>query len=316
MRAVRHTPSGPAVIEVDAPDGPGERVAIVSSGICSADLHGISYAPQPVTLGHEFGGRTDDGREFAVVPNRPCGLCDQCIAGRNELCVSLRDTILGFFRDGGMADEVVVDPSCLVPLPADVDARDACLVEPLAVALHAFNRAETRSWPKTGGPVLVVGGGAIGLASVAVARHLGYDVDVVARHPFQTEAAERLGAGTARGSEYELVIEAAGTQTALDTAIERARPGGAVAIPAMYPAGVTVGIELSMREVTLVPAFTYGHHHGRREFDDAVAVLAGQPELPATMITHRFPLDDAPEAFRVAGDRAAGAIKVVLEPER
>ena len=148
------------------------------------------------------------------------------------------------------------------------------------------------------------------------ARHLGYDVDVVARHPFQTEAAERLGAGTARGSEYELVIEAAGTQTALDTAIERARPGGSVAIPAMYPAGVTVGLDFSMREVTLVPAFTYGHHHGRREFDDAVAVLAGQPELPATMITHRFPLGDAPEAFRVAADRAAGAIKVVLEPER
>ena len=164
--------------------------------------------------------------------------------------------------------------------------------------------------------MLVVGGGAIGLASVAVARHLGYTVDVVARHTFQIDAAERLGASTAPDVGYELVVEAAVLQSALDTAIERARPGGSVVIPAMYPAGVTVGIELSMREITLVPAFTYGHHHGRREFDDAAAILAEQPELAPTMITHRYPLDDVPEAFRVAADRSTGAIKVVLEPER
>jgi threonine dehydrogenase-like Zn-dependent dehydrogenase len=43
-------------------------------------------------------------------------------------------------------------------------------------------------------------------------------------------------------------------------------------------------------------------------------MLAADPEIVATVVTHRFPLEDAAEAFRVAGDRAAGAIKVVLEP--
>jgi threonine dehydrogenase-like Zn-dependent dehydrogenase len=43
-------------------------------------------------------------------------------------------------------------------------------------------------------------------------------------------------------------------------------------------------------------------------------MLAARPELPGTIITHRFPLDAATEAFAVASDRAAGAIKVVLEP--
>ena len=63
-----------------------------------------------------------------------------------------------------------------------------------------------------------------------------------------------------------------------------------------------------------MPAFTYGHHESRREFDAALDVLVAEPEIARVMITHRFPLADAREAFAVAADRSAGAIKVVLEP--
>jgi threonine dehydrogenase-like Zn-dependent dehydrogenase len=63
-----------------------------------------------------------------------------------------------------------------------------------------------------------------------------------------------------------------------------------------------------------VPSYTYGHHHGEREFEEAAEVLAAHPELADAIVTHRFPLADAPEAFRTAADRAAGAIKVVIEP--
>jgi threonine dehydrogenase-like Zn-dependent dehydrogenase len=48
--------------------------------------------------------------------------------------------------------------------------------------------------------------------------------------------------------------------------------------------------------------------------DEAAAMLAEKPEIARTLITHRFPLEEAQEAFRVAGDRASGAIRVVLEP--
>ena len=51
-----------------------------------------------------------------------------------------------------------------------------------------------------------------------------------------------------------------------------------------------------------------------REFEAAAGLLAARPEVVDALVHHRFGLDDAPEAFRVAGDRAAGAIKVLLEP--
>jgi threonine dehydrogenase-like Zn-dependent dehydrogenase len=226
------------------------------------------------------------------------------------LCRNLHPTICGFFRDGGMADTVIVDPSCLAHLPDGVHVRDACLVEPLAVALHSLNRVAI---PR-GARILVVGAGAIGLACVAAARSLGHPVDVVARYAFQQSAARSLGAGTDVLEEYDVVVEAAGSQSALDTATAHAAPGATIALAAMYGAGATIGVGLALKEISLVPAFTYGHHQNRREFDAAVDILAARPEIADVMITHRFSLDDAADAFTVAADRAAGAIKVVLEP--
>jgi threonine dehydrogenase-like Zn-dependent dehydrogenase len=48
--------------------------------------------------------------------------------------------------------------------------------------------------------------------------------------------------------------------------------------------------------------------------DEAAAMLAGNPDIAQTLITHRYPLADAEEAFRSAADKASGAIRVVLEP--
>ena len=92
------------------------------------------------------------------------------------------------------------------------------------------------------------------------------------------------------------------------------RPGSTIVVPSSWFDPVQVSASLLMKEPHMVMSYTYGHHHGVREFDEAVEILAAHPELADAMVTHRFPLDDASEAFRVAGDRAAGAIKVVVEP--
>ena len=97
--------------------------------------------------------------------------------------------------------------------------------------------------------------------------------------------------------------------------MELALPGGAVLLLAVYFDEVPLlGVPLLSKELTVRNAMAYSHHEGGSDFGSAVALLAAHPEIADTLITRRFPLDDAAEAFRAAADRASGAIKVVLEP--
>ncbi len=124
-----------------------------------------------------------------------------------------------------------------------------------------------------------------------------------------------MGAGGVEGT-YDVVVEAAGTDSALARAIDLARPGGRVVLLGSYWDGdVTMpGLSVTMKEITLVPATMYGRVGPSRDIDVAATILAARPEFVDAVVTHRFPLDAAVEAFAIAQDRAAGAIKVVLEP--
>jgi threonine dehydrogenase-like Zn-dependent dehydrogenase len=310
MRAVRHTDAGIETIDVPAPDSDGTRVHVRSSGICGSDLHMLEWGPMPVTLGHEVAGLLDDGTPVAVWPLAACGTCDRCVAGEASQCRTGPSQVYGIGRDGGMADELVVEPGCVVPLPDGLDAADAALVEPVACGVHALRRAGVRAADR----VAVVGAGAIGLGAVAVAQWMDARVDVGARHPAQRDAAARIGAGSEPTGEYDVVVDAAGTEGAVARCVELVRPGGTIALLASYWDPVPFPQFFTMKEPVLVGANMHGRDASGTDMEAAAHVLADLPEVPAAMITHRFPLDRANEAFAVAADRAAGAIKVVLEP--
>jgi 2-desacetyl-2-hydroxyethyl bacteriochlorophyllide A dehydrogenase len=311
VRAVRNSEAGIRVVDVPVPDHPGTRVRVRSAGICGSDLEMVRTGLAAGTLGHEIAGALDDGTEVAVHPFVPCGACLQCRNGRSQLCRKTTATMLGVFTDGGMADEVVVPESCVVRLPQTVGAADASIVEPLAVALHACNRAAI----ETGMRVGVIGAGTIGLLCGAVARHLGADVTIVARHDAQRRAAEALGLALDAPRDCEVVFEAAGTSSGFDDAVRACRRAGTIALVSTTWEPIPISfLNAQMREVTIVPAFVYGEAHGRREFDTAAGIAAAHPEIAPVVITHRFGLDEAPRAFEVARDRVHGAIKVVLHP--
>lgn len=312
MRAVRCQGHEVSVVDVPAPEGEGVRVRVASAGICGSDLH-LLAGPFPVTatLGHEVAGWLPDGRPVAIEPLAPCGHCPACTTGDYNLCVRGPAIVMGTSLDGGMADEMLVPARSIVPLPAGVAAADACLVEPLAVAVHGLRIAGVRG----GERVAIVGAGAIGLCAAAAAHASGAATAVVARHDAQREAARRIGVRDPDGGSYDCVIDAAGTASSLEKCVELCRPGGRLLLLATYWEGLTLpGFALCLKEVRVLPASMYSKAGAVRDVEAAAAVLGRRPELAGILITHRFPLDAAPETFAAAGDRASGAIKVVLEP--
>ena len=300
------------LVELPPPVGDGVRVRVRAAGICGSDLHMVAGGfVRDVVLGHEVAGVTDDGTPVAIEPLSPCGACAACLRGDYNLCERGPRMIHGVGCDGGMADEMCVPARALVRLPAGIALGDACLVEPLAVVLHGLRRAGLRG----GERVAVVGGGAIGLCAVAAARTAATEVALEARHDAQRAAAERLGAEAKASGTYDLVVDAAGTESSFARAAELARPGGRISLVGSYWAPVAFpGFAICLKEIDVLPASLYGRVGAMREIDAAAALLATTPELPRAVISHRFPLDAAADAFATAADRRAGAIKVVLEP--
>jgi threonine dehydrogenase-like Zn-dependent dehydrogenase len=309
MRAVRNTDSGPALVDVDEPDGDGALLTIVSSSVCGTDIGLVAMGSTGYTLGHEFAGLAEDGRAYAVEPSLSCGTCPECRSGQTQRCVGSH-TNLGIFVDGGLCERIRVPHANLVPLSPGLDVTDACLVEPGAVAWHGMARAAIQP----GERVVVVGGGAIGLLAVAAARHLGIRADLDARYAHQLVAGERFGAGSPSG-EYDVVIEAAGTESGLARCGELARPGGRVILLGVYFGLAPIpGVSTLVKELSWIGAMAYGRRNGEREVDQVAAMLAASPDIAATLITHRFALEEAVDAFRVAADRQAGVIKVAIHP--
>jgi L-iditol 2-dehydrogenase len=233
MRAVEFDMSDlsfPAtLVELPEPDLPNEawaRIAVTTGGICGSDLHLFSHntGPSPTlyslggqafVFGHEIAGRIIEagadcpyplGTRVAVDPCIPCAargidpVCATCARGWTSSCLNLDSRIvssgrtLGFTSKlgGGWADQVLAHVSMLHPLPEAVTDRGASLHEPVSIASHGLLRAS----PNDGDPVLVVGAGIIGLATVAAVKGLfpSCPVTVLARHAHQGAAAAACGA--------------------------------------------------------------------------------------------------------------------------
>jgi threonine dehydrogenase-like Zn-dependent dehydrogenase len=233
VRAVQFDLADPAfpasLVDVPEPEPPGPqwvRLAVSTGGICGSDLHLFAHntGPSPTlafmgsfpfVLGHEIAGTVIDaaastpydvGTRVAVDPCLPCaprGIdppCPNCRRGWTSSCLNLDSHVvtggrsLGFTQGlgGGWAEQTLAHVSMLHPIPDVVPDRAASLHEPLSIVCHGLLRAP----PVDGEPVLVVGAGIIGLATVAALKGLypASPVTVLARHDHQAKAATACGA--------------------------------------------------------------------------------------------------------------------------
>jgi 2-desacetyl-2-hydroxyethyl bacteriochlorophyllide A dehydrogenase len=311
MQAVRSVEGGVAVVEVDEPPGVGEVLQMRATSVCGSDFTYIRFGSRAI-LGHELAGVREDGTPVVVEAIYGCMECPQCLRGAYNLCPTHGQRALGVTADGGMAEMFRAPAARLVDIPPGLELRDASIVEPTSVSWHALRLAGTGP----GKRVAVVGAGALGLLAVPGAFRMGAEeVALQARHPHQRTAGERLGAQIGCRGTYDVVVEAGGTPASLDECAQLVAPAGTIVVLGVHFGAVQLDwMPLFHREARVIPSLGYCAHEEGREMEDAAAMLAADPEIARTVITHRFSIEDAGEAFRVAGDKASGAIRVVIEP--
>jgi L-iditol 2-dehydrogenase len=316
---------------VPAP-GPGTSLVRVSAvGICGSDLHwwgeagiGDAVLDHPLVLGHEAAGIIEDGprrgERVAIDPAVPCGVCRCCLDGHRNLCTAI--VFAGHGGQDGMMREFAVWPSSrLHRLPDQLSDAEGALLEPLGVAIHALDLGHLR----IGGTAAVVGCGPIGLLLVQLLRAAGAAV-VLAVDPLahRRDAASRYGAEAvldpaapdAGAALRELApggvdtaFEIAGTDEAVQFAMAAARPGGRVVL-----AGIPGDDWTRFRaSVARRKGLTIAMVRRMNEVYPRAISLAGRGRVDlGPLVTHRFPLADAAEAFRMAAQRHG--LKVIIEP--
>ncbi|MER6950198.1 alcohol dehydrogenase catalytic domain-containing protein [Nonomuraea sp. NPDC000554] len=311
MRALVFT--APGVMELrEEPEpevGAGEvLVHVVASGICGSELHGVKtpgFRVPPLVMGHEFAGRTDDGRAVVVNPILSCGACDVCALGLRNVC--RKRQIVGVHRPGGFAERVAVPEGTLTTLPEGLGWTAAGIVEPAANAVHAWSLAGAPA----GASVGVIGAGAIGLACMQVAVAGGASrVEIADRSDSRREIAARLGAHAAvaeLGGEYDVVFDAVGAAATHEQSLARLRPGGvAVWLGLASPAAGFDAADLVRGEKRVLGSFAY------RDADFAAAVeLVGGWDLSWV---DTFPLGQGAEVFTTLMNGGTLPVKALLTP--
>ncbi len=362
------------------PTPPAEGWQIVRTrygGICGTDLSAIhlhtspyfsTLASFPYIFGHENTGRAQDGERVVIEPHLWCkprgfsDLCPACARGETNRCQRATEgqlapgLLIGATRGtgGSWSPAFSAHESQIYRLPDSISDEEALMVEPFAVGLHAVLNANGASGaiPRDDQSVLIVGAGSIGLCTLAALRAVGSKAAVVslARHPFQADAARRLGAEhvilSGRGQDAyaafasltnarllkpligkrvvlggaDLTFECVGSDSSLDDALRLTRSGGRVILVGVP--GIAQGVDWSAifaQELTVQASNTYNHAellHGQRAgtFDLAIELTASSAVDLSWMVTHRYPLEQYGQAFKDASRRnQTGLIKAVFD---
>jgi threonine dehydrogenase-like Zn-dependent dehydrogenase len=319
---------------VEIPDpvaGPGEVVVRISStGICGSDLSCYKWGIfAGSVLGHELAGvitEVGDGVEgwepgdpVAVDPKTPCGECADCHSGSGYRCPAALTGGIGAAKPGGFAALVAAAATQLHRLPPSVAPEDACLVEPLSVAIHGVARGGNAK-DAEGADAVVVGLGPIGLLAIAALRDAGAR-RIVGIDPVETRRALAATIGAdqtyAPGAEAReaasgshLAVEASGRSEVLQETTDLVAPGGRVVLLGVPMKGATV-VPLSWvtREITITGSIA----STPEEFEAAIDLLARRREI-AQIITRRVGLEDLPAAFEAMLSPAADG-KIAFSPD-
>ncbi len=308
-------------------------------GVCGSDIHyythgriGAQVVRYPFTVGHECAGtvvqvgdavaRVYPGDRIAVEPAMSCGNCDQCRAGRAHTCRSIRFLGAPGQAEGGLSELIVVPEESCYPIAHGTSLDQAALSEPFSIGVYSVRLAGA----VTGAHVAVLGSGPIGLAVLAAARAAG-----VARVYVTDKIDGRLRIAREQGASWvgnpdtsdvvgriltleplglDAVFECCGKQEAVDQAIDLLKPGGKLLMVGIPEEGrISLPIDVARRK-------EIDFQNVRRQNDcvqTALDLLESRRVNLDFMVTHRFPLERAGEAFELVAGYRDGVIKAMID---
>jgi alcohol dehydrogenase len=309
----------------------GEVVLKIEAvGICGSDLHawhGHDPRRKPgLVLGHEFVGTIAEsaasgfavGARYTGNPLITCGVCEYCVQGRNNLCA--HRTMVGMTRPGAFAEYMSIPAASLIAMPQDLSARTAALTEPAATAWHAVNlTARHLVRPLHECRLLVIGGGAIGMLTALLLRHLGvHRVTLAELNPLRRAAVEQHAHCQAvdprttplAESSFDVVIDAVGAKPTRTQALAAVKPGGTIMHVGLQDWASEIDMrKLTLAEITLLGTYTYTTADLRATVDALAQGVFGD----LSWVEERT-LQEGQQAFLDLDQGRCASAKVVLRP--
>lgn len=310
-------------------------IAIKKTAICGTDIHIYSWdkwaeatIPVPMTIGHEFYGEIvamgsevkglSIGQRVSGEGHITCGICRNCRAGKRHLC---RNTLgVGVNRPGCFAEFLSIPASNVIPLPDDITANQAAILDPFGNAAHC-----ALAFDVVGEDVLITGAGPIGIMAVAILRHIGArHVVITDINEYRLDLARKMGAtrainvknqalapvmdelGMTEG--FDVGLEMSGHPSALNDMVKIMNHGGHIALLGIPPKETP----MDWNEVIFKGLVIKGIY-GREMYETwykMIAMLQSGLDL-SPVITHEFPVDDYQKAFEIMASGKSG--KVILD---
>ncbi len=313
--------------------GPHEMlIKVLSCGICGSDIVEWYRLPRaPLVQGHEIGAVVETvgdsvagfapGDRVFVAPKVPCMQCDYCRDGHYPVCSTVKDRL-----PGGFAEHILV-PKALIEhgtyhLTERIGFDQSTFIEPLACVVRAQRIAELRP----GQTVVIMGCGMSGLLHVKLARSRGCRVIATDINPAKLALAKKNGADLTidaaddvpqqliqkHGQKADAVILCTSALKAVAQAWQCADKGGAVVFFSVPEPSRQVTIPINQfwtQEMRILTSY----YCGPPDIIDAMDLLDRGIVEVDDLITHRLPLEDIAEGFRLVMD-GRESIKVIIQP--
>ena len=318
--------------KIPSPKADEVLVKIKANGICGSDIHfyregrlGNFIVEKPYVPGHESSGIIEAigskvkgfsiGDPVVIEPGIPCGTCSYCKSGRYNLCPDV--TFLSAPPiNGTFCDYISIRHDMVFHIPKTLSFEEAAMVEPVAVGVHAVNRARF----KNGDTAIILGAGPIGLLTAQAFKAAGGGkVICVDYNEERLALAKKIGidmvslpADISIEGTVDVVFETAGASKATAAAFSYCRPGGCV-VQVGWPGGNIVEMNIATfldKELDYVAVNRYAN-----AYPAAIQWISDEVINVKDLITNHFSLDQISEAFEYSSKNPDKVVKTIVVNE-